>query len=59
MTTEYPTKCPCDSCKFKKLNYMPPNECPNFEHFFDVMSSAFEGKLNTDECACWEQDVKE
>lgn len=54
--TEYPTKCPCDSCKHKKLNYSPPNECPNFEHFFEVMSNAFEGVLNTDECEYWEQE---
>ena len=32
--------CPCDSCRFKRDNYNPPNQCPNFDYFFDAFMSA-------------------
>ena len=47
--------CPCDSCKYKKLNYQPPNTCPNFEYFFDAMMKAYEGVLKEDPCDRWEE----
>jgi len=32
--------CPCDTCRFKRDNYNPPNQCPNFNYFFDAFMSA-------------------
>lgn len=46
--------CPCDTCRFKKMNYTPPHQCPNFSYFFDAMMMASEGVLKTDPCDKWE-----
>lgn len=48
--------CPCDTCRFKKDNYKPPNQCPNFEYFFDAMMMAYDGVLKTDACEKWEAE---
>lgn len=48
------TKCPCDDCKFKSMNFTPNNKCPNFKFFFDAYMSAYEGVLKTDKCEKWE-----
>ena len=48
--------CPCDSCKYKKLNYQKPNNCPNFEYFFDAMMKAYDGVLKEDPCDKWEKE---
>lgn len=53
--TDYPTKCPCDSCKFKKQNFAgSPKKCPNFAHFFEVYMDAMDGVLNAENCEKWE-----
>lgn len=49
--------CPCDSCKFKSMNYTSGSKCPNFKFFFDAFMLAFDGELKTDVCEKWE--VKE
>lgn len=48
------TKCPCDDCKFKSMNFTPTDRCPNFKFFFDAYTSAYEGILKTDKCEKWE-----
>lgn len=50
------TGCPCDSCKFKKDNYNPPNKCPNFHYFFEATLMAYDGVLKTDPCDKWEAE---
>ena len=52
--------CPCDSCKYKKLNFKPtehPHTCPNFNYFFDAFMTAYcDGVLKTEPCDKWEED---
>lgn len=48
--------CPCDTCKYKKLNFNPPESCPNFSYFFDAMLCANEGILKEDPCDKWERE---
>lgn len=46
--------CPCDSCRFKSMNYIRGSKCPNFEFFFDAFMLAYDGVLKTDACEKWE-----
>jgi len=45
----------CDSCRFKKINYSPPDHCPNFSFFFDSFMNAYAGQYDTEKkCPKWE-----
>lgn len=49
------TGCPCDSCKYKKLNFQPPHTCPNFDYFFNAFMTVYcDGVLKTEPCDKWE-----
>lgn len=47
-------RCPCDTCKFKDVNFNPPNRCPNFDYFYHAFVTAYNGGLKTDPCEKWE-----